>query len=221
MTALTGTLEGNNPLELVFQNKQLLSKHKWNAPRNKKPHKTNQKLNIFSLPGLNPSWPQHWKCFAGSRIDVIWARIVLWAYLRPIFRHFYTSGLFGFQIHIWRTILLLRFHHSTEKKLKTIEPHWFFFLFEVNLCLSIHKVQYYKLPFTAGKMVWKIKKIEKKHLELHRLNVIFIKNQVFTAANLISIFQTDRNKFPALKPQGVSLKNYRSSLTRIHRNPLV
>lgn len=114
-----------------------------------------------------------------------------------ILKYFNTSGLFGSWIYIWRAILLLRLHHSIEKKTETIEPRVFFW-FEVSFCLYIHKVQYNKLPFTAGKMIWKIKKIERKHLEPHRLNVIFIKNQIFTAANLISIFQTHRNMFPAL-----------------------
>lgn len=49
VTALTGTLEGNSPAELVFQTKQLLSKHGSNAPRNKKKNQNKPQTKHFFL----------------------------------------------------------------------------------------------------------------------------------------------------------------------------
>lgn len=50
------------------------------------------------------------------------------------------------------------------------------------------------------------------HLEPHsfnpfKVNVIVIKNEVSTAANLTGVLQTDRNKFPALKAHSLSKKS--------------
>lgn len=84
---------------------------------------------------------------------------------------------------------------ALKKQLKTVEHHGVFF--DLRSTSVSPSIRYYTTNYHL-QQVKLFEKIERKHLELHRLNVIFIKNQVFTAADLTSVFQIDRNKLPVL-----------------------